>query len=149
MDDLKTRAEARLDAALAEADVQDPRDHYRRALKALRQRDPDGFDAALRYFEEDLIPAVAGDADPIDTWIEYGTMLARTLGEGRTSWTAPAAPDTCTTSRPPGGSCSICRTTPPRPPSRSGAPGPRRPPSKPPWSSWSMAGRRPRPTGEL
>jgi hypothetical protein len=84
MDDLKTRAEARLDAALAEADVQDPRDHYRRALKALRQRDPDGFDAALRYFEEDLIPAVAGDADPIDTWIEYGTMLARTLGEGRT-----------------------------------------------------------------
>lgn len=84
MDDLKTRAEARLDAALTDADQQDPRDHYRGALRTLKQHDPEGFEAALRYFEEDLIPAVAGEADAIDAWLDYGLMLARTLGEGRT-----------------------------------------------------------------
>lgn len=84
MHDPKTRADARLDAALADADMQDPRDHYRRALRTLKQRDPDGFEAALRYFEEELIPAVAGQADPIEAWVDYGRMLARTLGEGRT-----------------------------------------------------------------
>lgn len=84
MDDLKTRAEARLDAALADADQQDPRAHYRDALRTLRQHDPDGFQAALRYFDEDLVPAVAGGADPIEAWVDYGKMLARTLGAGRT-----------------------------------------------------------------
>lgn len=84
MTDPKNRADARLDAALQDADQQDPREHYRRALRALKQVNPDGFQAALRYFEEELIPAVAGEADPLEAWADYGKMLARTLGAGRT-----------------------------------------------------------------
>ncbi len=83
MTDPRNRADARLDAALQDADQQDPREHYRRALRALKQVNPDGFQAALRYFEEELIPAVAGEADPLEAWADYGKMLARTLGEGR------------------------------------------------------------------
>lgn len=84
MTDPKDRADARLDAALQDADQQDPREHFRNALRVLKASDRDGFHEALRYFEEELIPAVAGEADPLDAWAEYGEMLARTLGPGRT-----------------------------------------------------------------
>ena len=84
MTDPKTRADARLETALQDADQKDPRPYYRDVLKALKDRDPDGFREALRYFEDELTPAVAGEADPLDAWAEYGMMLARTLGAGRT-----------------------------------------------------------------
>lgn len=83
MTDLKSRADARLETALGDADQQDPRPLYRPALKHLRDRDPEAFRDALRYFEEELIPAVAGEADPLDAWLEYGRRLARALGDGR------------------------------------------------------------------
>lgn len=83
MTDLKTRADARLDAALQDADQQDPRPLYRPALKYLRAQKPDAFEDALRYFEEELTPAVAGEADPLETWLDYGRRLVRALGEGR------------------------------------------------------------------
>ena len=84
MNDPKDRADARLEAALQDADQQDPRDHFRHALKVLKRANPDGFQDALRYFEEELTPAVAGEADPLDAWAEYGEMLADALGPGRT-----------------------------------------------------------------
>ena len=83
MTDLKSRAKARLETALQDADRQDPRPLYRPALKYLRDRDPEGFRDALRYFEEELIPAVAGEADPLAEWLAYGRRLARALGDGR------------------------------------------------------------------
>ncbi|MFO7894902.1 MAG: hypothetical protein R6U63_14305 [Longimicrobiales bacterium] len=83
MTDLKTRADARLGAALQDADQQDPRPLYRPALKYLRARKPDAFSDALRYFEDELLPAVAGEADPLEAWLDYGRRLARALGDGR------------------------------------------------------------------
>lgn len=83
MTDPKNRADARLEAALPDADRADPRPLYRPALKYLRARKPDAFREALRYFEEELIPAVAGEADPLAAWLEYGRRLAVALGEGR------------------------------------------------------------------
>lgn len=82
-DDLKPRADARLEAALAEADHRDPRPFYRTALRYLRERDEEAFGRAFRYFEDELVPAVAGDADPATAWAEYGAVLARALGAGR------------------------------------------------------------------
>lgn len=82
-DELKTRADRRLDAALAGADRRDPRPFYRRALRHLRERDPDAFQHALEHFETELLPAVAGDADPLAAWLEYGLRIGRALGEGR------------------------------------------------------------------
>ena len=83
MSDPKARADARLETALNDADRRDPRPLYRPALKFLRDRRPDAFADALRYFEEELIPAVAGEADPLAEWLAYGRRLARALGDGR------------------------------------------------------------------
>ncbi|MFP4622680.1 MAG: hypothetical protein ACOCVZ_00550 [Gemmatimonadota bacterium] len=83
-DDAGTRADARLEAALQGADQGDPRPLYRPALRHLRERDPEAFQRALRYYETELVPAVAAEADPLAAWREYGAALARELGGGRT-----------------------------------------------------------------
>lgn len=84
MTDPKSRADARLEAALQDADQQDPRPYFRDALRRLKHHNADGFQAALHHFEEELVPAVAGEADPLLAWWAYGEMLASTLGSGRT-----------------------------------------------------------------
>lgn len=81
--DARSRADARLEAALGGADHRDPRPFYRHALRYLREHDEDAFGAALRYFEEELVPAVAGEADALAAWAEYGAVLARGMGRGR------------------------------------------------------------------
>lgn len=82
-DDLKTRADARLEAALETADLRDPRPLYRPVLRHLRARDAAAFERAIRHFDEALVPAVAGDADPVDAWLDFGQRLAEELGAGR------------------------------------------------------------------
>jgi hypothetical protein len=83
MSDHQTRADARLETALRDADRADPRPLYRPALKYLRDRDPEAFREALRYFEEELLPSVAGEGDPLAAWLDYGRRLAEALGAGR------------------------------------------------------------------
>ena len=89
-DDLTARAEARLESALENDGVRDPRPGYRTLLKRLRQQDPDAFSASIRYFEEELLPAVAGDADPLKAWLAYGQRLARALAPGRLMEVGPS-----------------------------------------------------------
>lgn len=84
MDDLRSRADARLDSALEHSPFRDPRPFYRRVLKQLRARDRDALDRAVRHYEDELIPAVAGDGDPLALWLDYGRLLARLAGSGRT-----------------------------------------------------------------
>lgn len=81
--DPKARADARLEMALENADQRDPRPFYRNALRYLRESDGPAFQSALRYFEEELVPSVAGEADPLRAWAEYGVVLVRSLGNGR------------------------------------------------------------------
>lgn len=83
-DDAKARADSRLEAALDASSASDPRPFYRSVLRHLRERDDQGFRRALRYFEEELVPAVAGEADPLAAWAEYGGVLASVLGAGQT-----------------------------------------------------------------
>lgn len=82
-DDPKTRADARLEAALATAPIRDPRPFLRPILKHLRERDPAGFERALGHYESTLIPAVAAGADPLPEWLRYGRLLASLAGVGR------------------------------------------------------------------
>lgn len=82
-DDPRARADARLEMAIRSGGVQDPRPLYRHILKLLRDRSRDGFDRCVRYFEEELLPAVAGDADPLAAWLDYGRHLADAIGPGR------------------------------------------------------------------
>ncbi|NIP80689.1 MAG: hypothetical protein GWM90_16300 [Gemmatimonadetes bacterium] len=83
-DELRNRADARLETALRDADRRDPRPYYRTALRHLREHDPEAFQRALRFFEEELVPAVADEADPLEAWLEYGRRLAAAFGPGRT-----------------------------------------------------------------
>jgi len=80
-DEQRARADEKLEAALAERALADPRPWLRDRLRLLRERSPDAFEAALAHYQGELLPAVAGGADPVAAWIGYG----RALGE----WTAP------------------------------------------------------------
>lgn len=80
----RDHADARLEAALHERGLNDPRDGYRMRLRALRETRPDLFERATRYYQEEVLPALVAGADPIETWIEYGRFLAETISPGRT-----------------------------------------------------------------
>jgi hypothetical protein len=81
----KSRAEARMDAALLESEFGDPRPAYRERLRYLREQQPDAFGAALAYYEETLVPLVAAeDSEPLLAWAEYGRRLAELTGPGKT-----------------------------------------------------------------
>ena len=83
MDDPKARADARLEEALTAASMRDPRPLYRPLLRYLREYQPAAFDRVIRHFDERLVPALAGEADPLTTWLEFGLRLAEELGPGR------------------------------------------------------------------
>jgi hypothetical protein len=81
---LRQRADAALETALAVgAGIRDPRAYFRPVLKHLRETDPQAFSRAITHFESDLVPALAGGADPVRGWMEYGLLLATALGPGR------------------------------------------------------------------
>ena len=82
-DDLRARADARLEQALAGSAFRDPRPLLRPLLRHLRQRAPAAFERALTHFETTLVPAVAGDGDPHAEWLAYGRLLATLAGDGR------------------------------------------------------------------
>lgn len=80
----KVRADLRSEAAFAEGSFEDPRAAFRERLKRFREERPDAFAAALEYYEQTLIPEVAGDADPIHEWVAYGRRLGELAGAGQT-----------------------------------------------------------------
>jgi len=80
----KRAAEQRFTEALQGSGARDPRDFYRDRLKELRERDPEAYGEAVRYYEDRLIPAVAQtESDPLREWLEYGCFLARSFAPGR------------------------------------------------------------------
>ena len=80
---MKQRADERLTEALAAGGLDDTRPVYRQVLRRLRERHPDAFERALRHYDEEVLPALAGTAAPVETWIEYGAWLAGLTAEGR------------------------------------------------------------------
>jgi len=83
--DVTEQADRLLAEALEAAGARDPREFYRTRLKELRSANPDGYAAAVAYYSDTLIPAVAsGETDPIHAWTEYGRRLAVALAPGDT-----------------------------------------------------------------
>jgi hypothetical protein len=82
-EDRKTRAEARLESALTQSGLEDPRPAYRERLRSLRETSTSAFEQALRHYEEQTLVALAGDADPIEAWVEYGRVLGELTAPGR------------------------------------------------------------------
>lgn len=83
-DDLQSRADALLDAALEAAGARDPREFYRTRLRELRDRDRSAYDRAVEYYMTELLPAIVDGAEPLAAWTEYGRTLAELHGPGRT-----------------------------------------------------------------
>jgi len=85
MTDPTAQEDQLLEEALERAGARDPREFYRERLRDLKRLSPDGYAEAIRYYKDTLIPQVAsGEADPLESWTEYGRRLATALGAGRT-----------------------------------------------------------------
>lgn len=86
MDDAtRKEADRRFEESIAASGARDPRDFYRRALRDLKEVNPDGYRKAVDHFQTVLGPAVAsGEAEPLTAWREYGRLLAELTGKGRT-----------------------------------------------------------------
>ena len=84
-DDVSQEAERRLEIALAESGARDPRGFCRERLRGLKHTSPGGYEKAVEYYREVLIPEVAsGDTHPLHAWTEYGRRLASMLAPGNT-----------------------------------------------------------------
>ena len=94
--DQKQAAEARFAEALAATGARDPRDYYRDRLRELKHNNPEGYAEGVAYYQQTLIPSIAGgEADPLEAWREYGLLIARLTVAGR-----PVAVDAGGRSRP-------------------------------------------------
>jgi len=84
-EDQTKEADRILEEALERAGARDPREFYRDRLRTLKDADPEGYQSAVGYYRDTLIPAVAsGEADPLEAWTEYGRTLAQAVARGRT-----------------------------------------------------------------
>lgn len=94
--DPQQTADARFLEALAASGARDPRDYYRDRLRELRRIDPEGYERGVAYYQNTLVPSIAGgDADPLEAWRDYGLLLARLTAPGR-----PVAVDATGRARP-------------------------------------------------
>ena len=74
-----------LEGAIAESGARDPREFYRERLRELKRASPGGYEKAVEYYREVLIPeVVSGDTHPLHAWTEYGRRLATMLAPGHT-----------------------------------------------------------------
>ncbi len=82
--DPKQAADTRFAEALAASGARDPRDYYRAKLRELKRHNPDGYAEGVAYYQQTLIPSIAGgEADPIEAWRDYGLLIARLTAPGR------------------------------------------------------------------
>lgn len=79
----KAEAMERLERALDDRGLADPRPRYRELLRRLAEEDREAYREAVRVFEEELVPGMAsGEADPAGAWVRYGLRIAPALAEG-------------------------------------------------------------------
>ena len=83
--DQTEQADRLLVKALEESGARDPREFYRERLRDLRTANPAGYEDAVAYYRDTLIPSVAtGAVAPLHAWTEYGRQLAIALAPGDT-----------------------------------------------------------------
>jgi hypothetical protein len=84
-EDLTAEADRRLEEALGREGARDPREFCRERLRELKGADAAGYEGAVAYYRDTLLPDVAsGRVDPLEAWTEYGRKLAESLAPGRT-----------------------------------------------------------------
>ncbi len=75
--ELQTRADQIFDEALARTGAKDPREFYRKRLREMKVDNPDAYQEAVAYYENQLVPSIAeaGD-DPLAAWQQFGCRMA-------------------------------------------------------------------------
>lgn len=86
----RAAAEQRTDAAFAGGSYEDPRAAYRNRLRYLKENNPRAFEAARKWYEETLVPAINQGDDPVAAWIDYGLQLGQLTAPGVT-WAIDAS----------------------------------------------------------
>ncbi|MBI4538803.1 MAG: hypothetical protein HY704_04745 [Gemmatimonadetes bacterium] len=82
---LQDTADAALERAIRDRGARDPRDACRALLRHVRARDREAYERAVAYYEETLVPTTAsGEAEPLEAWLDYARLVARTAAPGRT-----------------------------------------------------------------
>lgn len=81
---VKAEAGRLFEEAIEATGARDPRDFYRKALRELKEINPEGYGRAVTHFQEVLVPSIAsGRVQPLEAWREYGRLLAELAGPGR------------------------------------------------------------------
>ena len=90
-DDLREKADARFEAALAATGARDPRDYYRSRLRELKESNPEGYADAVAYYQSTLVTSIAEqEADPLRAWQTFGLRIAQLSAPGRAVAVDPA-----------------------------------------------------------
>jgi hypothetical protein len=79
----KKLADERLTRSLAQRGALDARETYRALLRSLKAQSADAFTKASRYYDQQVVPRLGADADPLDAWIDYGRLIGELSGTGR------------------------------------------------------------------
>ena len=74
---MQDRAGQIFEEALAQTGAKDPREFYRKRLRGMKADNPEAYDEAVAYYENDLVPSIAeaGD-DPLTAWQRFGCRVA-------------------------------------------------------------------------
>ena len=82
---LQNTADELLIAALEREGARDPRDYYRERLRDLKEESAQGYEEAVRFYRDELVPAIAREGtEPLTAWREYGRTIMELLAPGRT-----------------------------------------------------------------
>lgn len=75
--------ERRYRAALERHGLRDVQPLYRELLLRLKAADPDLYRRAVTRYEEEVVPRLEGEEEPLAVWVGYGAWLAARLQAGR------------------------------------------------------------------
>jgi hypothetical protein len=81
--ELRALADARLAQAVIAAGLADPRPPLRDRLRELKESHPAGFERALAHYEQVVLPALSGAAEPLQVWADYARFLGELGSPGR------------------------------------------------------------------
>jgi len=81
--DIRNLADNRLDQATAAAAFADPRPPLRERLRDLKDANPGAFERARTHYEQTVLPALAGEGDPLQVWVDYARFLGELASPGR------------------------------------------------------------------
>jgi hypothetical protein len=81
--DVRTRADARLDQAAAAMALADPRPPLRQRLRDLKESNTAGFERARAHYDQTVVPALADEGEPLQVWVDYARFLGELASPGR------------------------------------------------------------------